>query len=458
MKKGALIGLICGIVAMLIVVVGVGAAVLFNTPTARVIKGTTKLFAQIEAQNDIFGNKIDFDAIQKINGSGRYQNEMSLNMDVDGLDDFSIGVDTTVLCDNTNEKMKEEISISLAYYELLSIQMAVDKTDAYLDIPMLYDGSITFSTQNLGEQFKNSIFYDLYDFDEEEIADDFSLNFFENNVYDVESGIKELFEIIKSAKITKDDSEVTVTVGNRAVSCNGYLIVLKKDDINQLLESMAVNADSVTEVKEDVELFIYMDKKNNIKQIQTGKDIEINGSKVSVALRLEGVSSPLDSIKGKIGLEEDGENYEVNFDYSGVKEGKKYNQTLQGKVKTTDTDLASIAYDAEWDLEDAGYDMEVEMNLADMNFKVDMKGSVETDSSGFYMNFDDCDMYMDHEKLADFSGTYSIEPLTEEIEMPSGETHAIFEFSETEFLNFVMDMTDKLDEYYDMFDNFSDLF
>lgn len=460
MKKGTLIGLICGIVVLLIAVVGAGVAVIFNSPTARVIRGVTRLVSQIEIQNDIFDGVIDFDVIQKINAGGSYKNEMNIDMDIDGLDDFSVGVDTTVLCDNTNEKMKEEISISLAYYELLSIQLAVDKTNAYLDVPMLYDGSITFNTQNLGEQFNNSIFYEYLD--GEEIADDLSLDFFHNNsAYDIESNAKKLLEIVKNAEITKDDSKVNVTVGNGDVPCNGYRIVLKKEDINQFLGSMTVNADSVSEVKEDVELLIYMDKNNSIRQIQTGKDIETNLdtiSTVSFALRIEGLRRPLDDIRGKIEIEEDGEAYEINFDYNGEKEGKQYNQVLQAKVKTTETDLASIAYEAVWDLENAGYDMGVEVNIADLNYEVGLKGTIETNSSGFYMNLDDCDMYMDKEKLADFSGTYSMEPLTEEIEIPSGETHAVFEFSKMEFLSFVMDMTEKLNEYYDMFDDFSDLF
>ena len=459
LKKGALIGIICGIVAMVIAVAAACAAVLMNTPTARVIKGTTKLFAQLVEQNEIFGDKINFDAVQKINASGSYKNMMDLDMDIEGLDDFSIGMDMTVLCDKVNEKLKEDISISLAYYELLSIQMAVDHTDAYIDIPMLYDGSITFNTQNLGEQFKNSIFYDMYDdLYEEEIEDDLSLNFFENNVYDFANSSKELMKIIKNAKIEKDDSTVNVTIGNREVSCSGYRLTLKKEDVNQFLENLTVDAGSALEVKTDIELLIYMDKRNNIKQIQTDKDIETNAEKVSIALRLEGVRNPLETIKGKITVEEDGEIYEINFDYSGIKEENQYSQTLKGKVKTSETDLAAIDYEAVWDIEDAGYDMEIDVNLADINYTVDLKGSVETDSSGFYMNFDDCDMYMDHDKLADFSGTYSIQALTEEIEIPSGETHEIFEFSEMEFYSFVMNMVDKLDEYYDMMDNFSDLF
>ena len=457
MKKGTLIGLICGIAVMLIAVVGAGAAVIFNSPTARVIKGVTRLFSQMEMANDIFDDKIDFGVLQKINMGGSYKNKMDIDMDIDGLDDFSVGMDMTVLCDNTNEKMKEEFSISLAYYELLSVQLAVDKTDAYLDIPVLYDGSITFNTQNLGEQFNNSIFYEYLD--GEEIADDFSLDFFhDDSIYDVENGTKELLEVVKNAQITKDDSKVNVTVGNGEVSCNGYRLILKQEDINQYLESMAVSADSVSKVKDDVELLIYMDKGNNIKQIQTGKDIETDLITVSFALRIEGLRRPLDDLKGKINIEEDGEVYEINFDYNGEKDGEQYNQVLQAKVKTTETDLASVAYEAVWDLENAGYDMDVEVNLADLNYEVGLKGTIETDSSGFYMNLDDCDLYMDQEKLADFSGTYSMEPLTEEIEMPAGETHAIFEFSEMEFLTFVMDMADKLDEYYDMFDDFSDLF
>ena len=62
--------------------------------------------------------------------------------------------------------------------------------------------------------------------------------------------------IIKNAEIKKDNSTVNVTVGNREISCKGYLITLKKADINQFLESLTVSADSVLEVKDDVGLIL----------------------------------------------------------------------------------------------------------------------------------------------------------------------------------------------------------
>lgn len=457
MKKGALIGLVCGIVVMGAAVIGAAAAVVLNTPSVKVARGVSKLFAEAAEHGEMFGEQFDFGKIQEIYGKGSYKNKVSVNMDIEGINDYAVSVDGTVLCDSINEKMNEEIKISLAYYELLSIQMAVDKTDVYVDIPALYDGSIVFDSRNIGEQYNNSIFAEYAD---EEIADDFSLDFFNQTVYDTDSGVKELLELIKNSEIKKDDSTVSAKVGSREVKCTGYLLTFKKDDINRFLKTLYVDAEETYEVRGDLELLLYMDRKNNIRQIETKKAIVTGGmtDQISVALRFAGETNVLETIKGKINAVEDGSEIEVNFDYSGIREGRSYRQTLQCKAKSELTDLAAVDYSAVWDLEHAGYDMDIEVDVADKNYKMELGGSVETDAYRFDMNFDDCALYMDREKVAGFDGSYSVEPLTEEIKIPSGETRQIFEFSELEFYSFVMEIANRLEDSYDLLDNFGNLF
>ena len=457
MKKGALIGLVCGIVVMGIAVIGAAAAVVLNTPSVKVARGVSKLFAEAAAQERIFGGQFDFGKIQEIYGKGSYKNKVSVNMDIEGINDYAVSIDGTVLCDSINEKMNEEIKISLAYYELLSMQMAVDKTDVYVDIPALYEGSLVFDSRNIGEQYNNSIFAEYAD---EEIADDFSLDFFNQTVYDTDSGVKELLELIKNSEIKKDDSTVNAKVGSREVKCTGYLLTFRKDDINRFLDTLYADADESYEVKGDLELLLYMDRKNNIRQIETKKEIVTGGltDKISAALRFAGEANVLDTIKGKINVVEDGSEIEVNFDYSGIKEGRSYHQTLQCKAKSELTDLAAVDYSAVWDLDNAGYDMDIEVNVADKNYKMELAGSVETDAYSFYMDFDDCVLYMDREKVAGFDGSYSVEPLAEEVKIPSGETRQIFEFTELEFYSFVMEVVGRLENSYNLLDDFSNLF
>jgi len=440
-----------------VAVAGAAAAVILNTPSVKVARGMTKLLAESAQQGEIFGDTFDFGRIQEIYEKGSYKNKVSVNMDIEGIDDYAVSVDGTVLCDNINEKMNEEIRISLAYYELLSIQMAVDKTDVYIAVPALYDGSLTFDSRNIGEQYNQSIFAEYAD---EKLADDYSLDFFSRTVPDTEGIAQELLNLIKNAGIKKADLKISAKVGSREVPCTGYLLTLQKEDVNQLLRKLYADSEKVYEIKEDLELLIYMDKRNNIRQIETKNDIITGGltDKVSAALRFAGEKNVLDTIKGKIIAEKDGSIIEVNFDYSGIKEGNDYNQTLQCKVKSELTDLAVVDYSAVWDLEDAGYDMEIGVKAADEDYKMELSGLVETDAYTFCMNFDDCALYMDREKVVGFDGSYTMEPLTEEIKIPSGEKRQIFEFSELEFYSFIMEVADKLEESFDLLDNFGNLF
>lgn len=457
MKKGTLIGLVCGIVVTVIAIAGAVAATIFNMPSVKVARGMTKLFAQFAEQGEMFSDKLDFSKIQEIGKEGRYKNTVAFNMDIEGLDDYSVSVDGTVLCDNANEKMREEIKVSLAYYELFSIQLAVDKTDVYIDIPALYEGSVVFDSDNIGEQYNNSIFAG---FSDEKIADDLSLDFFEYTDFDTRGAVKELLELIKNSEIKKTGSTVKAKVGNKEVTCQGYTLLFQKEDINRYLNILYTDAGEIYEVKKDMEFLIYMDRKDNIRQIETMNEIVAGDSvnDISVALRFAGEKNVFDAVKGRIGTEKNGNAIVTEFDYSAIKERDTYNQKLQCKTKSELTDLFAVNYDAVWDLKEAGYDMDIEVDVADESYKVEANGSVEADGYGFSMNFDDCEMYINHEKLADFDGSYSVEPLTEEISIPSGKTYPIFEFSQSEFYSFVMDVMQQLGDYYSIFDDFSDLF
>lgn len=465
MKKGAIIGIVCGIVATVVAGIGVGAALIWNSAEMKLIRGTTKLFADAANHGADFNKEMGLGEAQK-GSNENYKAVFDFDIyDVEGLEDFSLCLDGTILCDMKNEKLKEEMSISLSYYELLSFQMAVDKTDVYLDIPALYDGSICFDSQKINEQYNNSIFKDYLG---EELQEEVSFNFFESASYTTDffgDYKKDILKTIRNAEITGQDGVLAIEVGGKSVNCKGYFVTFKKDDINAILESLyeesGVTGESAYLLDDDLELLVYLDKKCVIRQIQTEADICLEGvdETMSLALRFAGEENSFDVLKGKIGTTIEGEAVEFDFDYAAVMEGKEMQQNMQLKAKMTTTDILGLDYDAVWNADDGSFEMDMEMNVADENYVLEMAGDVETDSKdSFAINFRDCAIYYDDVKLGSLDASCRIEPLNEEISMPTGKTYPIFEFTEEDLATFALECYEKLEEFSGMFEGMEDFY
>ena len=99
MKKGAIIGIVCGVLAVGIGAIGVSAAVVFSNPTVKVVQGVTKLFDELSSQ----GNSEKNSALL---ANDNYKAVFDLDIyDVEGLDNLLLGLDATVLCDYDNKKI-----------------------------------------------------------------------------------------------------------------------------------------------------------------------------------------------------------------------------------------------------------------------------------------------------------------------------------------------------------------
>lgn len=459
MKKGLVIGIVCGVLALGLGAIGVSAAVILNNPTVRVTQGVTKLFKESATETDLTGSTA------LINENYKSVFEMDI-YDLEGLDNMSFGLDATVLCDYDNQKMKENIDFSLSYYNFLSFQLAADKTDVYLDIPLLYDGSICFDSQNINEQFNNSIFKDMLE--SGTLDEELSMNFFEKaaskttSFYDENKN--EIMQAIKNGGVTKTGTVLPVAIGDKTVNCEEFSLSLKKDDINALLQGMYEQAGVLEEntyfVNDDIEILIYMDKKNNIKQIQTDEDMYVDELECAVAavLKFTGKDNALDEVRGEFDVKAGDEQAGCDFEYSSVTEGKDTTRKMLITIDDNGTEIMSIGVEAGANSADQSFDMDIVLDVAGESLKVDMAGSVEMDNKSYAMKFQDCGFYYQDTKLGSFEGSYRVVPLEEEIVIAPTKTYPIFEFTEEEFSTFVMECYENIENYANMLEGVEDLF
>lgn len=469
MKKSTLIGVVCGILALGLSIVGVSAAIIWNAPSSRVMRGVTKLFSEMSSQAGELSKELELDKVVLANGTENYQTVFDVDIyDVEGLEDFSIGFNGKAAFDYDNEKMKEEFSLSLSYYELLSLQLAVDKTDVYVDIPALFDGSICFDSENIDEQFNNSIFRQYVG---KEMEEELSLNVFDKRVFNSKeffhTNKDRILKLIKGATIEKVSDALELEVGGKNVKCKGYSLNLKADDVNSLLqayyEDTGVDKEEYNFVGNDVKLLLYLDGKSCIRQMETKENIVLEDSAIddfAAAIRLTGEEKSIAAVKGKLNATIEEEAAELNFEYTSAMEQADYKQKLRLKAKNKTTDIMGMDYDAVWNTEEGSFEMAVNVNAAEENYKADATGEIEVDTSArsYEMNFRDCNLYKGEEKLGSFDVNIRMEPLSEEIVIAPAKTYPIFEFTEADFTTFVLGCYEKLEEYGKLLNGIKDLY
>lgn len=459
MKKGVIIGIAGGVVAAALVGIGVCAGIILNSPTVKLTNGVAKLFSEYEASTQTVNKALGMEKMDTAFMADKYKAVVDADLyDIDGMDEFSLGLNTTIMCDYKNRKFSEEIGISVAYYEALGMTLAVDDTTVYLDMPKLYDGSITFDTQNINEQINNSLFIDYLGM--EEVDEEMSINVFENAAYQVGELTKEYKEdikkLIKNAEIEKADGVLKLEIGEKSVPCKGYVVSVKEDDINALLKTYYEKTKTAKEqqymLDSDVKVLVYMDGKNNIKQIQTEDDIMIEDSEegVSFAARLLGEKNAFEDVQVKMETEVEGEKMEVDVSYASGVEESDVVMNMQLIVKAEKTDLLGMDCDIRIDKKSKAGDMDIEFNLADVNMKINGELAYDTDTKDVLgMDITNCEVVVDEEKVGSFDMSMRLEPLKEEINISPSKTYPIFEFTEEDFASFVLNVYEHLEDYGD---------
>ena len=234
----------------------------------------------------------------------------------------------------------------------------------------------------------------------------------------------------------------------------------KEDEDNKESKSDATTSYLL---KDDVKLLVYMDKDNNIRQFQTEEDITVEGiddASFSVALRFTGEDSIFDTVKGKIGINSDEGVVTAKFDYGVVIDGNEVKEKIQLKATADGVDELGLNLETAWNMEDNNYTMDMDMNIEDENFTLAMAGFMGTDASSnsYNLNLNDCAIYYEDELVGSFDVNYCMEPLTEEISMPTGKTYPIFEMTENEFYTFVLESYEKIESYVEMFEGLEDFY
>ncbi len=497
-KKG--IGIVLAIIAVVVIILfTVGGILIYKTlrsPEARLAHGIAILAGEMEEYGASIGDKIDFDSLVERMQSDPSTVNMSFNLTLPQENTLpTLGFDVTTDYNIPEELMRGNMVLSVFNIRLLDLNLTASDDKIYISAPNLLDGNYYLNGSTLGKDYNNSVWMELLGL---EVEDDYSYNIFEKaeQVEEINAADKDLLlaiaeniiKIEETMTLEKTKEFIEIERGGKTVKCDGMRVVLSKDALNNFIadvhiefKNSAYMQNIITQVMElygeeaniqeveelceelvddffsiryakDVELYIYLDKKDHIVSIATADEIHLeNGNIDSIGFSFEftGETRALDEVNGVINLKSESESFTISI--NRIAELTKSSYINNCILIITDHDLeeeVKLYYANEWNLDEDEfkYEITLEDEYGDTLGLV-TKGSLSDIVKGesFTLNLGEFSLLVKGEAQLTVSGRITAEPFEGTITVPDG-AKDLMKLSENEIFMIILELYNSFNE------------
>lgn len=485
-KKGAA-GLIIVLVILGILLVGVAVWLLFgllgDSPQAKISKGFRNWAKETEDYGSSIGEQLGWEQIQKMINGESVAVRISMDLTIPDAGIPTLGLDMHSFIDREKKLQDSEIAVSISNMQLMQMRLSADANRIYLACPELAENTYSLETKELGQKFNasawakltgwtldESLEYDIWAEADEtggktgeaETAEElFGKEALKRMVVDIE-------EIARTMTVEKTDASIEVERGGRKVSCKGYRVVLEKEALNGFLDDMqeeirsgkygqtmkdklmgSLNVpedmDEIWEeavsildgrFTENLELVFYLDNRDRIVHMATPEPVRLDTSDVGVAFAIDfnGAERTLDDVSGMIKFIGELPEDSLSIEFTRTAECGKdtYDNLFEIVFRSYDAysgaeECVSVSYSNQWNLKSNDFDIDFLIYAEDGELSVHLEGAFENIRKGeaFTLNIGSASLRMDGDTLLKIRGTYEVEPLEGQIEIPKEATNLL---------------------------------
>lgn len=475
--KGGLIAIIIVIVVLLLAAAGVLAYKLFGaSPEKKLTQGITNLQAEMTANASPVSEQLGAEEIIRLLDEKPVTMDMSLNVSIPSLETTldTVGIDYTVNYDLNNKLMDAQMKLSAMNMDLVGMDMAASGNTLYLSLPGLLTNSYFINTDTFGKDFNASPWTSLLDMP---LDESLSFQLFNTDAAsddtDTDSNpfAEEIANIMATMKVEDSGTAVEIERDGKTVKCNGVKVTLEADALNELLDAIEKEmgqADSVNDmlsdygideefmrssssdlykarVKNDVELYIYLDSKNRITNVATASKIRLKDSAltgISFSLVFSGSENVLDQISGTVKLETEGNSAKIEVKRSAQQDASQTKSKLTLTFSGDNTDgQAVFTYTNKWDLDNMEFDKEFVISSDTEDVSLVLKGAFSDVQKGesFKLTIGEFTLSSNGTDLVSASGEFSMAPYDGTIEVPENAVD-LFAMSESDFEDMVTEL------------------
>ena len=473
--KGGLIAIIIVIVVLLLAAAGVLAYKLLGTsPEKKLTQGIINLQVEMTANASPVSEQLDAEEIIRLLDEKPVTMDMSLNVSIPSLETTldTVGIDYTVNYDLNNKLMDAQMKLSAMNMDLVGMDMAASGNTLYLSLPGLLTNSYFINTDTFGKDFNASPWTSLLDVP---LDESLSFQLFNTDAAsdDTDSNLfaEEIANIMATMKVEDSGTAVEIERDGKTVKCNGVKVTLEADALNELLDAIEKEmgqADSVNDmlsdygideefmsssssdlykarVKNDVELYVYLDSKNRITNVATASKIRLKDSAltgISFSLVFSGSENVLDQISGTVKLETEGNSAKIEVKRSAQQDASQTKSKLTLTFSGDNTDgQAVFTYTNKWDLDNMEFDKEFVISSDTEDVSLVLKGVFSDVQKGesFKLTIGEFALSSNGTDLVSASGELSMAPYDGTIEVPENAVD-LFAMSESDFEDMVTEL------------------
>ena len=473
--KGGLIAIIIVIVVLLLAAAGVLAYKLLGTsPEKKLTQGIINLQVEMTANASPVSEQLGAEEIIRLLDEKPVTMDMSLNVSIPSLETTldTVGIDYTVNYDLNNKLMDAQMKLSAMNMDLVGMDMAASGNTLYLSLPGLLTNSYFINTDTFGKDFNASPWTSLLDVP---LDESLSFQLFNTDAAsdDTDSNLfaEEIANIMATMKVEDSGTAVEIERDGKTVKCNGVKVTLEADALNELLDAIEKEmgqADSVNDmlsdygideefmsssssdlykarVKNDVELYVYLDSKNRITNVATASKIRLKDSAltgISFSLVFSGSENVLDQISGTVKLETEGNSAKIEVKRSAQQDASQTKSKLTLTFSGDNTDgQAVFTYTNKWDLDNMEFDKEFVISSDTEDVSLVLKGAFSDVQKGesFKLTIGEFTLSSNGTDLVSASGEFSMAPYDGTIEVPENAVD-LFAMSESDFEDMVTEL------------------
>ena len=473
--KGGLIAIIIVIVVLLLAAAGVLAYKLLGTsPEKKLTQGIINLQVEMTANASPVSEQLGAEEIIRLLDEKPVTMDMSLNVSIPSLETTldTVGIDYTVNYDLNNKLMDAQMKLSAMNMDLVGMDMAASGNTLYLSLPGLLTNSYFINTDTFGKDFNASPWTSLLDMP---LDESLSFQLFNTDAAsdDTDSNLfaEEIANIMATMKVEDSGTAVEIERDGKTVKCNGVKVTLEADALNELLDAFEKEfgqADSVNDmlsdygideefmsssssdlykarVKNDVELYVYLDSKNRITNVATASKIRLKDSAltgISFSLVFSGSENVLDQVSGTVKLETEGNSAKIEVKRSAQQDASQTKSKLTLTFSGDNTDgQAVFTYTDKWDLDNMEFAKEFVISSDTEDVSLVLKGAFSDVQKGesFKLTIGEFALSSNGTDLVSASGEFSMAPYDGTIEVPENAVD-LLAMSESDFEDMVTEL------------------
>ena len=409
MTRKKLLGIIAGSVA----VVAVAGGILIyhfitSSPLYRLGIGVKNLVEEVKAtENPLLmeeGAGRFFTMVGTESASADYSVNLSGNPVLNGM---TLGLDGTVERDMTEQKFHMSALASTSQIPLMAVDLYSDQDEVYLQIPEIYEGSVTFQAKDFDGQYNESA---LKDFIGSTIDEDIDFDFFtdftglergEGSFLDPYGGdVKAFLKDIdlaeeKNYELDEDRRRQIEQAYGEEQKLTSYFLTLTSERLG---------------LQEPLKVRILLNKKNRILMVECAEGMPVSdGYRVSGNVLFLGTETSINSVLTDSRVTEQKENTETHSDIK------------LSMVFDPETKAVRVSGDGTLDMLEPGMAAQLDVILSD--FEPGKQANLD---------FQNLHLTKKQKEIGKLTGKASLHAMPEDIRIPDGEQYEIFDMNKLE--------------------------